>query len=117
MSDEFYQELASDVEELLAEFGTELELYRKDDVVDPVEGTSTGAAQNIPTVGLLLGYKDTLIDGAIIKVGDRRALLQPSVAIEDGDKLRAEGKLWTIINLEQVNPTGTRLLYKAQVRA
>ena len=72
-----------------------------------------GSEDNQETVGVVKPYKQSLIDGTIIKMGDKEAILSPEVEPLMTDTI--EGM--QVVNIDKINPAGTVLAYKLQVRA
>lgn len=80
-----------------------------------------------PTPGSLTSYSCTLLlseyslrdrQGANITARDLRALISPDAASDPriGDRLQFQGKEYSIINVDAVNPGGTILMWECQVR-
>lgn len=115
----FYTGLQSTATTLLRQKGQAMTLRRTVPTSsDPVAGTVTPATPVDFTVrGVLTSYKDTLVDDTTIKRGDRQALIEAGV-VEPAkdDRLIITGQTWTILDVDAVNPAGTPLLYKLQVR-
>ena len=111
----FYSDMADVAVELLAEFGKTITLERiTGGSTNPVTGVVTpGSEDNQETVGVVKPYKQSLIDGTIIKMGDKEAILSPEVEPLMTDTI--EGM--QIININKIDPAGTVLAYKLQVRA
>lgn len=117
MSD-FYEEMAATVVELLEEFGGPAQLVRQGTpVIDPVAGTVTASEERLDTVAALFSYENKLVDGVTIFVSDRKALVPPTVPVQQGDKLWAQGQLWSLVAINQVNLAGTPVMYICQARA
>lgn len=117
MSD-FYEEMAETVVELLDEFGGPAQIVRQGTpAMDPVAGTVTAVEQRLDTVAALFSYKDNLVDGVTIFKSDRKVLIPPTVPVQQGDKLFAQGQLWSLVGIGQVNPAGTCVMYVCQARA
>lgn len=67
--------------------------------------------------GFIDDYKDSRIDGTIIKVGDRMVtILGASISSvpEPDDQIIIEGKTWTIVGPVRRDPAGA--IYECQVR-
>lgn len=118
---EFYGDLADTVTELLSEFGDVAAIVRHatDSAYDPATGeTSTGTVStDTACVAAVFDYPDKLIDGSLIQVGDRQALvnvtgLDPLVT----DKFSWQGDLYSIVNVKQLAPAGVDVMYELQVR-
>ena len=76
-----------------------------------------GATTDYPCQGIVTGYSDFLVDGTLIKTGDRKlSIRQAEIAIEPetSDKVIFEGRTWTIVNVEA---DAASILWKLQMRA
>lgn len=137
MSD-FYTDLRDeDVIPLIAELGQTVTLERTADTsvwerrYDASTGgyywynTSTGATTTTDpsgTVvtysgkGVVVDYKDDVIDNTLIKVGDKRLLTitLPSPLI--GDKITVNSVTYNYVSHNTVSPGATDVLYKIQLR-
>lgn len=116
----FYDGLAATAAKLLADKGQPMTIRRKGVTArNPAAGTVTQASPVDYTVnGVLLGYKDFIAASDLIQRGDRKALIEAGVIIPSKeDQLVADGRTWTIIDVEAVNPAGTPVLFKLQVRS
>lgn len=121
MTDFFdYAEAKADADELIAEFG-QVGLLRRP--------TKTGTAYN-PTEGVpieqactfaIVGFKVREIDGSRILATDKKAIIAKGALTMEPTKLTdflvdAAGKSFKIIDVEPLDPAGTVVFYKAQVR-
>lgn len=83
-------------------------------------GASAAATTtNYSTRGLILGYRDHLVDGTLIKQGDRKGILKakdlttvPAV----GDKLTVGSVIYTIEHVKPNELGGTDFVYIVQLR-
>lgn len=67
--------------------------------------------------GFIDDYRDSRIDGTIIKVGDRMVTIMGasiSVVPEPDDQITIEGRTWTIVGPVRRDPAGAT--YECQVR-
>lgn len=116
----FYSGLAATATKLLTDKGQQMTIRRKGVTSsDPAAGTVTELPPVDYTVnGVLVGYKDFLATTDLIQRGDRKALIEAGVVTPTKeDQLIADGRAWTIIDVEAVNPAGTQVLFKLQVRS
>lgn len=116
----FYAGLANTATKLLTDKGQPMTIRRKGVTArDPAAGTVTQAAPVDYTVnGVLLGYKDFITASDLVQRGDRKALIEAGVVTPTKeDQLVADGRAWTIIDVEAVSPAGTPVLFKLQVRS
>lgn len=116
----FYRGLAATAAKLLKEKGQPLVIRRKAVVAtDPIAGTvTTSPPQEFVVHGVLVAYNTQLVADGLVQKGDRQAIIEGGVvAPTKDDQLLAEGRLWTIVDFESVNPAGTPIIYKLQVRS
>lgn len=115
----FYSELAVVAAQLLAEFGQTVTIRRTTGkVASPVTGavTTAGTVQDLTTKGVLRKYPDAVIDGTRMTTSDRELVLADTVQPLLTDKILIQGEYWTVQRVETVNPAGTAMVYKVQVR-
>ena len=110
----FYSELAEVAVELLTEFGQAVTLTRTTGKsIDPVTGDITaGTSDDQETIGVIKPYSESLIDGTLIQVGDKEAIIMATIAPLTSDRING----MQIIKIIKINPAGTVLVYKVQVR-
>jgi len=89
-------------------------------VYDPVTGTMSGGVGATATVyGITSSYGSGITSkpDSLILVGDKKAIIDAvSVVPLPGDTLTIQCATWKIIAVDAVDPTGTALLFKCQVR-
>ena len=76
-----------------------------------------GATTDYPCQGIVTGYADFLVDGTLIKTGDRKlSIRQAEIAIQPqtSDTVVFEGKSWAIIN---VGADAASVFWKLQIRS
>lgn len=116
-----YTDTAATTDELLTEFGQGCILTS---VTDGAYDPATGDAQTLsvlhPIIAAVFDYPQRFIDGTLIRVGDKRALVSPvglSVEPKPGDVLAdAAGKVYQVIDAKPTAPAGTVVLWTLQVR-
>ena len=109
----FYDDMADTVTELLTEFGKTVTLSRSTTTFDPVTGmNSASSTESLDTIGVIVPIRQSLIDGTRVQVGDKFYTLGPDVAPAMSDKIDG----WSLVAIEPINPAGTVLAYKVQVR-
>jgi hypothetical protein len=72
-----------------------------------------------PTLGVFLDYNRKEIDGEVIKQGDQKVLVPAqglTIVPAVDDVLLRGAEIWSIINVNELNPNGQRILYTLQVR-
>ncbi|QIQ65290.1 hypothetical protein 19_00015 [Pseudomonas phage Epa19] len=115
-----YEELKADADALLQELGQEMVLVRPGtgQSHDPVTGAVSNAPdQQFYAFGVEIEYENKDVDGTIVKVGDKRVILQAVEPIQTGDRLRyGLSTSWSIVGWKAVAPAGLALIYELQVR-
>jgi len=62
-------------------------------------------------------FKSSEIDGSLVRVGDKRFIIDSSVRPENDMRLLdSDGIEYSIINKSEIKPGNTTILYKVQVR-
>lgn len=84
---------------------------------------ATGAVTNTQTAFacrvMLLNYSDRVIDGGLIRVGDRKAILSArdvTTPPKTGDTLVVSGVTFNVVSAKMIELAGTNVLFVAQVR-
>ena len=110
----FYLKMAATANRLIDKFGQTVMIERTTgETIDPVTGVITaGVTEYFYPRGVFKPYAENLIDGTRILKTDIELVLDNTVKPEMTDKI--EGV--SIINIEEINPAGTPLIYKLQVR-
>ncbi|MFG5778035.1 hypothetical protein ACFIQF_13255 [Comamonas sp. J-3] len=113
-----YSRPAATATRLLDRFGQAGELSRTveggyDPMTGPVQTTETAAC----TVALL-EFDNSQIDGELVLIGDRRALIAPDASFEPlaGDSLTVGGELLQVVRNRPVSPAGVVVLHDCVVR-
>ncbi len=122
----FYSNLAATAARLIADKGSPVTLRRPDQgTYDPVTGeTTAGAATDYNVRGLLLDYKligsgVKYADGTEIRQDDKRMLLAAeglAITPAPSDRAIVGAETYQVVNIKQINPAGTPVLYELQVR-
>ena len=115
-----YSRPAATAKRLLDRFGREGSLSRSvPGGYDPMTGpTDPVDLQSACTVALL-EFDNRQIDGELILVGDRRALIAPDVSFEPqaGDSLTVGSEVLQVVKNRPVSPAGVVVLHDCVVRA
>lgn len=122
----FYSNLAATAARLIVEKGGPVTLRRPDPgTYDPVTGeTTAGAANDYALRGLLLDYKliasgVKYAEGTEIRQDDKRLLLAAEgldITPAPTDRAIVGAETYQVVNIKQINPAGTPVLYELQVR-
>lgn len=109
----FYSRMAETTTRLLTEYGKTITLTRNTTTFNPVTGSqSITDTASVDVIGVEIPIRQELVDGTRIKVGDRFFTLAPDVEPLMTDKIGTA----SIIAIEPINPAGTPVAYKIQVR-
>jgi hypothetical protein len=115
----FYERMAATATRLLRERGQNLALRRltAGGDYDPATGTGApGVPVDLPTVGLFRDFTEEWAATSQIMDGDRMAVLDASQMPLLTDRLIAGNDVLTIVKIKPINPAGTPVAYRLQVR-
>lgn len=118
----FYSELASDVDELIAEFGQPCKVTNYEmGIQDPATGIVSQPSSTFDTIGVLLDYDyrnfgDSTVSYQTVSASDKRVLLSAAKVINTGDLVYIDNTLYRCHVIKCVNPGGTRVLYDIWVQ-
>jgi hypothetical protein len=109
--------LDDDVAYLLADFGRNLTLTRQaSGTYDPATGMMAATTPTTQTIrGVFINYRDTNVDGTVIRMGDRLLLVQAKAATTApaiGD--RVDGL--QIVDVRTIAPNGIPVAWSCQTR-
>lgn len=123
-----YSEIAGEAAELLKEFGTQMILSgtSTEPVYDPVTGTTTDPGDPVvtPFFGVKLiptvAYAQSIPDGSV-QARDMLIYAEPSIPypnLQDTITINTRGavEVWQIVNVQEITPADTTVLYIIQVR-
>lgn len=113
-----YDKIAATALKLLTKFGQPITFARETGgSVDPITGVVTpGTDASVTTTGLLKTYPDNMIDGTRILKSDRELILSNEQVVQPSDKPVINSQDWAIVDIKTLNPAGTVVIYKVQVR-
>lgn len=108
---------ADTITALLETFGSDLTLTRQaGDTYDPATGVYSGGASTAYTIrGVMIAYRDDMIDGSVIRVGDRRLL----VDAQESETTPAIGDTvggLSVVHVRAYAPNGTAVAWACQMR-
>ena len=135
----FYTEMADTASELLAEFGTAVNIVRPAlNFNNTTNKPTSGGNTVIASTGVFRSIARRLVDGTRIQSGDRELVMVPDVEVRMGDRIDvssigdttattvggAPGIIlgagvagsWAIQEINEVRPAGTILAYVVRVR-
>lgn len=121
----FYDRMSATALNLIARFGQTITL--RDTVpgeYDPVTGGSTPeTTADQPAQAILQDYAlqqagMSYAEGTVIQQGDKKILVaaQGLTPPQLTTTVIADGENWTIVNIKEINPAGTPLVYELQGR-
>lgn len=116
---EFYDEMAAMAVELLAEFGKPVTIVRKGAPTGPPHNPMPGADVDHACDFVETGYDIENRDATLVAKGDKLGIISPAVDVAPllTDRIRIDGKLYQIADVQPLNPGGVTLLYKVHARA
>lgn len=85
---------------------------------DPVTGPTDPVELQSPCTVALLEFDNRQIDGELIRIGDRRALIAPDVSFEPqaGDSLTVGSDVLQVVRNRPLSPAGVVVLHDCIVR-
>lgn len=101
---------------LLAHFGRS-STVRSPNVIstDPPAGTVTlGTPVDTTVNAVLVSINEKNAPGALIQSGDKLAIMDGAIDIED--QFIQDSEIWQVVNVIEIKPGDTSLIWKAQVR-
>ena len=114
-----YSRPVATVKRLLDRFGQAGELSRSVETgeYDPLTGPVLSVTTSPCTVALL-EFDNRQIDGELVKIGDRRALIAPDVSFDPqaGDSLTVGSNVLQVVKNRPVSPAGIVVLHDCVVR-
>lgn len=112
---------------LLDEFGQQLTLRRTESTYDPTTGDTVTTNNDYDIQGKFSDYDRNLIDGSLVKVGDRQLHISPidpvspnsDIAVEpkQGDKIIGSRTEMQVVSVQYIEQAGEPIGYVAQVRS
>lgn len=113
-----YTAMATTAAALLKNFGQAMAIRRTTgDTYDPVAGSSSGGTTaDTANFGVFVSLKTAFATDFDIAVGDKIAVVDSTIAPLVSDKLVVGSSAYSIIAIQEINPAGTPLAYRIQVR-
>ncbi len=114
-----YSRLKNRGSALIKKYGYSLSLVRPaKSGIDPATGDRMAGEDSLlySVTGIDQQYRQSEIDGTLIKTGDKKILLTAETVPEQGDYLTDGLSRWNIITITPVKPANDVLLYSLQVR-
>jgi hypothetical protein len=111
--------MASDASAMLKEFGQAAtwEHDNNDGSLNPATGTTTGATSTAYSAKVvLLDFQTNRINGTSVLATDSRFLMEVGNKPEVGDIITVNAVEYKVMDVQEVNPAGTPVLYEVQLR-
>ena len=92
---------------------------------NPATGTNAVTTSTQNCTGVVIEYDAKAIDGDLVRMGDKKLLLSPlntaGTAItapvpDESTVTLADASVWTVKNVDTLDPAGTAILYTLQIR-
>ena len=115
----FYSDAAADAKELLTEFGQTATWSHdnNDGTFNPATGVSTGGTSTTYSAkGVLLDFQTNRVNGTSVLATDSRFLMEVGNKPEVGDIITVNAVAYQVVDVQEVNPAGTPVLYEVQLR-
>lgn len=112
----FYDDMAATAKELITEFGFDVTLRFNNGTHNPTTGAKTTSNTDTVTKGVFTKIGKTLRDDFTIMNGDRVCVLISDVEPTKNTKLLIDSEAWQIVNIKQIKPSTTTIVYFVQVR-
>jgi len=115
-----------DVFRLVEEYGQQLTLRRSTSSYDPTTGSNTTTTNDYDIQGKFSDYQRNLIDGSLVKVGDRQLFISSidpvnssnEIAVEpkQGDEIIGSRTKMQVVSVQYIEESADVIGYIAQVR-
>lgn len=114
----FYQGLATTATRLLTQKGQTVTLRQQTaGAYDPATGAATVTTTNVTGIpAAVFGFKNMEVDGTLILKGDKKVLMAVGTKPTKNDVVSIGGIDHAVLDVEEVSPAGTDVLYKLQCR-
>jgi hypothetical protein len=113
----FYVNLAATAQSLLTRYGESVTFSRETtSAFDPASGIVTSSTSTFDGLVAKFNYRSSEIDGETIKMGDVRLVASISTEPQVDDSVVLDGLSYRVMNVENIKPAGTNVIYKLQVR-
>jgi hypothetical protein len=116
----FYTDLAATAARLLIKYGQSATWAHDngDSTFNPATGvTSGGTTTAYAAKGALLDFDASRVDGVSIKQTDNRFIMQVGAKPEISDIITINSVAYQTINVLEINPAGTPVVYEVQLRS
>lgn len=111
-----YERMQATALKLLKRFGEEYTFTRTTDgAYNPATGKASQSTSTFSKFCAIFDYNDTERSLESVQVGDRRVIAE-QYAYEIGDKIAIGSDSYKVVNIEAINPSGTKVINTLQVR-
>lgn len=114
-----YTKLSASARRMLAKYGQSMTLTRQTPgAYDPATGKVANTSTTTIDKGVIFPYADglSLIEGSLIQRGDQQVFINIATAPLPSDKLTVGTTVYNVINVKEIAPAGTAVLYELQCR-
>ena len=109
-----YSRMVSTATRLISKYGRSMTLRSTTETGDPWNPTQTNSDTAI--TGTVVDYKSSEIDGDAIQTNDKRILIDSTAVPTLQDKVVDGSVEYSIIDIREIKPGSTVVLYDLQVR-
>lgn len=101
----------------LSDGGFSLSIIRTAGTQTSPWGLPTGTVTEIPVTGIVTEYPQKMIDGTLIRAGDRMVTLAATGTVPTvADKIKVGSDIYNIVMVKPLSPAGVDLMYEIQCR-
>jgi len=115
-----YAELATLASELLAEFGRDITLRSLNSGAYDYDTSlvATPAPTDVVRKAAVFDFQEgeTEFNGNLIKMGDKRLLMEPGVVPTVANQVFIAGVGFEVLSVGEINPAGTPVVYSLHIR-
>lgn len=111
--------LSAVAKRLLAKHGQSMTLsHDAPGAYDPATGTVTNTTTTATDSGVIFPYADglSLIEGSLIQRGDQQVFISIATAQLPADRITVGTTVYNVINVKEIAPAGTSVLFELQCR-
>jgi hypothetical protein len=110
----FYSDMAQLATDLITEFGRPMILRKY--TIGGTAYSPTKTPVDSPVIGVFTSFKTSDIDGTLIKEGDKVILIDSAIEPSKADSVIDEGFVYEVVDIMDITPGDTSVMYKLHVR-
>jgi len=111
-----YEKMQATALKMLKRFGEEYTFTRTTDgAYNPATGKTSQSTSNFSKFCAIFDYNDRERTLESIQAGDRRVVAE-QYSYQIGDKVSINSESYRVVSVEEINPSGTKVLSTLQVR-